>query len=71
VNCWIGLRQKGTIKLAHGFEGAINSYENCFMVLPQKIETLKKIGDCHLKLGNIEAANEAHRQFKRFFDMGN
>jgi len=52
------------------FEGAISSYENYFIALPQKIEALKKIGDCHLKLGNIEAANEAHRQFKRLLKDG-
>lgn len=44
--------------------GAIIAYENYFIARPDEIEALKKIGDCHLKLGNIEAANEAHKQFK-------
>lgn len=46
------------------FQGAIFSYENYFAVMPEKIEVLRKIEECYLKLGNSEAAQEAQRQFE-------
>ncbi|MBU0970065.1 MAG: DUF115 domain-containing protein [Proteobacteria bacterium] len=46
------------------FKGAIISYENYFTAFPKKIESLKKICDCHLNLGNMEAAEDAQRQFE-------
>ncbi len=46
------------------FQGAIIAYENYFAVLPEKIEALKKIGECYLKLGDNEAADKLRNQFE-------
>ncbi|MBN1930576.1 MAG: DUF115 domain-containing protein [Desulfobacterales bacterium] len=43
---------------------AVYAYEQSFIVLPEKISLIKKIGDCYLTLGKLEAAYEAYRQFK-------
>ncbi len=47
------------------YNGAILAYEHYFIALPEKLTTLKDIGDCHTKLGNMEAAQEAYIQFKK------
>nr|NJM04382.1 DUF115 domain-containing protein [Desulfobacula sp.] len=46
------------------YSGAILAFEQYFIALPENISALKDIGDCHTKLGNIEAAREAYQQFK-------
>jgi len=45
-------------------QGAIIAYENYFAVLPEKIDTLKKIGECYLKMGDKEAADKFENQFE-------
>ena len=50
------------------YNSAILAFEQSFMALPEKISVLKDIGDCHTKLGNIEAARESYQQFKRLLD---
>jgi tetratricopeptide (TPR) repeat protein len=45
-------------------DAAITAYEQCFMALPERLELLKKIGDCYLALGQMEAAREAYVQIK-------
>jgi tetratricopeptide (TPR) repeat protein len=45
-------------------DAAITAYEQCFMALPEHLGLLKKIGDCYLALGQIEAAREAYLQIK-------
>jgi hypothetical protein len=52
------LRRNGQI------DTAIAAYEQCFMVLPERLELLGKIGDCYLALGQMEAAREAYLQLK-------
>jgi len=42
----------------------ILAFEQYFIALPENISALKDIGDCHTKLGNIEAACEAYQQYK-------
>ncbi len=44
---------------------AISAYENCFAVLPESIEMLKKIGECYSSLNKPEAAAEAYRQYEQ------
>lgn len=46
------------------YQGAILAYEQYFIALPENISVLKEIGDCYIKLGNMEAAREAYQQFK-------
>jgi len=43
---------------------AIVAYEQCFKALPERIEVLKKMGDCYRILEQYEAASEAYKQFK-------
>lgn len=45
-------------------DAAIAAYEQCFMALPEHLGLLKKIGDCYLALGQLEAAKEAYLQLK-------
>lgn len=45
-------------------EDAILAYERCFMSLPQKIDLLKKIGDCYKASDQLEAAQAAYQQLK-------
>ncbi|MCK5349054.1 MAG: tetratricopeptide repeat protein, partial [Desulfobacula sp.] len=47
------------------YDGAILAYEQYFIALPEKNIALKEIGDCHTKLGNHEAAQEAYQQFEK------
>jgi tetratricopeptide (TPR) repeat protein len=42
------------------FEDALSAFETCFLVLPERIHLLKKIGDCYQKTGQLEAAREAY-----------
>ncbi|MBA4369733.1 MAG: hypothetical protein C0403_19070, partial [Desulfobacterium sp.] len=46
------------------FENALIAYEQCFIVLPEKIELLKKIGDCYQKLDQSQAALAAYQQLQ-------
>jgi Tfp pilus assembly protein PilF len=46
------------------FDAAIAAYEQCFMALPEHLGLLRKIGDCYLALGQMEAAKEAYLQMK-------
>jgi tetratricopeptide (TPR) repeat protein len=46
------------------YNGAVLAYEQYFIALPEKIAVLKDIGDCHAKLGNLDAAREAYQQLK-------
>jgi len=43
---------------------AIAAYEQCFLALPERVDLLKKIGDCHLAADNLAAAREAYAQLK-------
>lgn len=43
---------------------AAAAYEQCFMALPDNFELLKKIGECYLSAGEVEAAREALRHYK-------
>jgi Tfp pilus assembly protein PilF len=45
-------------------DAAIFAYEQCFMALPEHLGLLRKIGDCYLALGQLEAAKEAYLQLK-------
>ena len=45
-------------------EEAIVAYEKCFIHLPEKINLLKKIGDCYMDTGELEAAKAAYEQLK-------
>jgi tetratricopeptide (TPR) repeat protein len=45
-------------------DAAITAYEQCFMALPEHLGLLRKIGDCYLALGQMEAAREAYLQIK-------
>jgi tetratricopeptide (TPR) repeat protein len=46
------------------FENAIIAYEQCFIILPEKIELLKKIGDCYQRLDQGEAALASYQQLQ-------
>lgn len=46
------------------YEGAIAAYERCFVALPGRIELLKKMGDCYLELGQVDAAKASYEAFK-------
>ncbi len=46
------------------YEDAIISYERCFTNLPGNTNLLKKIGDCYMETGQLEAAKAAYEQFK-------
>ncbi|MBU0995458.1 MAG: DUF115 domain-containing protein [Proteobacteria bacterium] len=46
------------------YNDAMAAYEQCLIALPEKIDLLKKIGDCYLKTGNAEAAKECYSQLK-------
>ncbi len=45
------------------FGDAILAYEQCFIVLPDKIDLLKKIGDCYMALEQPSAGREAYIQY--------
>ncbi|MCD4741886.1 MAG: DUF115 domain-containing protein, partial [Desulfobacteraceae bacterium] len=42
------------------FEDALAAFENCFLILPERVHLLKKIGDCYQETGQLEAAKEAY-----------
>lgn len=48
------------------YNAAILAFEQYFIVMPEKNVVLKDIGDCHSKLGNIDAAQEAYQQYENF-----
>ena len=41
---------------------AAMAYENCFVALPEKTDTLRKFGDCYLGMGEPHAAMEAYER---------
>ncbi len=43
---------------------ALAAYEQCILALPARSGVLKKIGDCYLHLGQLEAAKTTYEQFK-------
>jgi Flp pilus assembly protein TadD len=43
---------------------ALAAYEKCFLILPERVHLLKKIGDCYVAQGQLEAAREAYSQLK-------
>lgn len=43
---------------------ALAAYEQCFLALPDRSGVLKKIGDCYLQMGQLDAAKTAYEQFK-------
>lgn len=43
---------------------AIVAYEKCFTILPERVNLLKKIGDCYLAAGQLEAAKEVYLLLK-------
>ncbi|THB75214.1 MAG: DUF115 domain-containing protein [Desulfobacteraceae bacterium] len=45
-------------------EDAIIAFERCFTSLPENINLLKKIGDCYLESGQLDAAKASYEQFK-------
>lgn len=47
------------------YEGAIAAYERCFVTLPRRIELLKKMGDCYLEFGQVDAAKLSYEAFKQ------
>jgi tetratricopeptide (TPR) repeat protein len=51
-------------------DAAIAAYEQCFIALPEHLGLLKKIGDCYLALGQMEAAREAYLQLKSRLQPG-
>jgi len=50
------------------YEGAILAFEQYFIALPDNVIALKEMGVCYRKLGNLEAAEEAYRQFSLHSD---
>jgi len=46
-------------------EDALAAYEKCFTILPERVHLLKKIGDCYLAAGQLEAAKEAYLLLKK------
>ncbi len=52
-------------------EDAGFAYERCFMLQPENNGLLKKIGDCYMAGGQLEAAKEAYQQLKaRMEELG-
>jgi len=45
-------------------EDALAAYEKCFTILPERVHLLKKIGDCYMATGQLEAAREAYLHLK-------
>ncbi|MGV1099870.1 6-hydroxymethylpterin diphosphokinase MptE-like protein [Thiovibrio sp. JS02] len=45
-------------------DDAVAAYERCYLHLPEKINLLKKIGDCYMATGKLEAAKEAYLHLK-------
>ncbi len=52
------------LQVREDYQGAIIAYENYFAVLSEKIEVLKKIEECYLKMGDKEAADKVQNQFE-------
>ncbi len=48
---------------------AIAAYEQGFIAIPENINLLKKIGDCYLENGQIEAAREVYKMVKEKYDL--
>ena len=51
----------GTFFAHEDFASAAVGYENCFLALPEKVDVLRKFGDCYLKQGYKDAAKEAYQ----------
>ncbi len=52
-------------------EEAIIAYEQCFIYLPNRIDLLKKIGDCYMATDQLEAAKSAYQQLKLKIENNN
>jgi len=48
---------------------AIAAYEQGFIAIPENINLLKKIGDCYLENGQLEAAREAYKIVKEKYEL--
>lgn len=57
---WEGIGD--TLMAASQPDDALAAYEKCFIALPERIDLLKKMGDCYLALDQPEAAREAYSQ---------
>lgn len=44
---------------------ALAAYEQCFSAQPEWLHLLKKIGECYLAMGQLEAAREAYRFYQQ------
>jgi len=60
--CWENLVD--ALYTAKKYEDALLAYEQCFIATPSNLDALKKIGDCYLETGQLEAAKEAYQQLK-------
>lgn len=45
-------------------EDAVAAFERCLLAQPERIDLIKKIGDCYSATDQLEAALEAYRQYK-------
>ena len=43
------------------YESAVVAYEKCFLALPDRIDVLRKYGDCYYNTGQYEAAKAAYQ----------
>ena len=59
---WEGIGDSLTETAQH--EDAIAAYEKCFTILPERVHLLKKIGNCYMATGQLEAAKEAYLLLK-------
>ncbi|MCF6246332.1 MAG: DUF115 domain-containing protein [Desulfobacula sp.] len=53
------------LQVQKDYNAAILAFEQYFIAKPENNAVLKDIGDCHTKLGNIDAASEAYQQFEK------
>lgn len=53
------------LAVARDYNGAIFAFEQFYMARPDQVTALKEIADCHMKIGNIDAAKEAYQQYKK------
>lgn len=63
AGCWADLGD--ALYGQEQYADALSAYEMCFKSMPENRDALKKIGECYLKLGKSEAAEEAFRQFDK------
>ena len=53
------------LSTGNDYDGALNVYEKCMTALPDRPETLKKMGDCYASAGQSEAARMAYEQAEK------